>query len=162
MAEPSHTTTVTSHWDSLPSELQERILLIARMHQTPIMIEDGMAYLREYAFDKLEAWLRSDPKKRGSWPFSVRESSFLYTIVFTMCTQKPPLNFSVQLYEFLGDQAEAAGAEIAPDTREGTQWTSFFVHLFKYLDRFYIPRVRLPELKELVRSRMALSVAKRA
>lgn len=161
MSKRSCTTEVASYWDWLPEELHERILLIARIQIKPIRLEDGEAYLREHAFDRVEAWLRLDPNRRGGWPISTNNFSFLYSLVFDLCTAKPPNNFSVELYDFAGKQAELVGRELGPDTREGRQWIRFFGHVFKYLDRFYAPRVRLPGLEELLRTRMALGVALR-
>jgi len=97
---------------------------------------------------------------------STEEYSALYTTVYTMCTQKPPNNWSEHLYNNYCDAVkDYLSARILPRIKEKhdeamlrelvRRWENhklmikFLSHVFKYLDRFYVKRLSLPELAEV-------------
>ena len=86
--------------------------------------------------------------------------------VYTMCTQKPPNNWSEHLYNNYCDAVkDYLSARILPRIKEKhdeamlrelvRRWENhklmikFLSHVFKYLDRFYVKRLSLPELAEV-------------
>lgn len=83
-----------------------------------------------------------------------------------MCTQKPPNNWSEHLYNnYVESVKDYLSARILPRIREKHEeymlrelvrrWENhkliikFLSHVFKYLDRFYVKRLSLPELAEV-------------
>lgn len=83
-----------------------------------------------------------------------------------MCTQKPPNNWSEHLYNNYCDAVkEYLQARILTRIKEKhdesmlkelvRRWENhkllvrFLSHVFKYLDRFYVKRLSLPELAEV-------------
>ena len=83
-----------------------------------------------------------------------------------MCTQKPPNNWSEHLYNNYCDAVkDYLSARILPRIKEKhneamlkelvRRWENhklmikFLSHVFKYLDRFYVKRLSLPELAEV-------------
>jgi cullin 1 len=83
-----------------------------------------------------------------------------------MCTQKPPNNWSEQLYNYYCEAVkEYLSARILPRIKEKhdesmlrelvRRWENhkllvrFLSHVFKYLDRFYVKRLSLHELAEV-------------
>jgi len=97
---------------------------------------------------------------------STDEYSQLYTTVYTMCTQKPPNNWSEPLYNnYCEAVIDYLTARILPRIKEKhdeamlrelvRRWENhktiirFLSHVFKYLDRFYVKRLSLPELAEV-------------
>lgn len=90
----------------------------------------------------------------------------LRSTVYTMCTQKPPNNWSEHLYNNYCDAVkDYLSARILPRIREKhdetmlkelvRRWENhklmirFLSHVFKYLDRFYVKRLSLPELADV-------------
>lgn len=84
--------------------------------------------------------------------------TMLYTFVYTTCTQKPPHNWSEKLYNMLLRRARAAGEKYAVGTSEREVWIRFMAHVFKYLDRFYMKRLTLGNLKEVLEREMTNGV----
>ena len=146
---------MASYWDWLPVELQERVLLLARVQTLPILLEDGLAVLREYGTRRLALRLREGPLR---WPaqrsMSVHEYSFLYGIVYRMCTAKPPHNHTQDLYEFVRDETRRVRREFPHGSREGRLWVVVHEHVFKYLDRFYVGRLNLPSLRSVMEEQL--------
>ena len=83
-----------------------------------------------------------------------------------MCTQKPPNNWSEHLYNYYCEAIkDYLAARILPRIKEKhddsmlrelvRRWENhklmirFLSHVFKYLDRFYVKRLSLPELNEV-------------
>ncbi|XP_022770975.1 cullin-1-like isoform X1 [Durio zibethinus] len=99
-------------------------------------------------------------------PFSSEEYMMLYTTVYNMCTQKPPHDYSQQLYDKYREAFEEyITSTVLPSLREKhdefmlrelvkrwanhkvmVRWLSRFFH---YLDRYFIARRSLPALNEV-------------
>ncbi|CAI9785623.1 unnamed protein product [Fraxinus pennsylvanica] len=98
--------------------------------------------------------------------FSPEEYMMLYTTIYNMCTQKPPHDYSQQLYEkykeafddyihstvltsLRGKHDEFMLRELVKrwvDHKVMVRWLTRFFH---YLDRYFIARRSLPALKEV-------------
>ncbi|XP_057461540.1 cullin-1-like [Actinidia eriantha] len=98
--------------------------------------------------------------------FSSEEYMMLYTTIYNMCTQKPPHDYSQQLYDKYKEAFEEhINSTVLPSLREKhdefmlrelvrrwannkvmVRWLSRFFH---YLDRYFIARRSLPALKEV-------------
>ena len=59
-----------------------------------ILLEDGWRQLKEGAVDKIEGILENISAGEYKSGITTDEYSKMYTTVYTMCTQKPPNNFS--------------------------------------------------------------------
>ena len=68
--------------------------VLAEMDWKPIDLEQGWSLVLQ-GISKLENILEGLPEK----PFTPEESMKLYTIIYNMCTQKPPHNYSKDLFE---------------------------------------------------------------
>ncbi|KAK4847817.1 hypothetical protein QYF36_006218 [Acer negundo] len=99
-------------------------------------------------------------------PFSSEEYMMLYTTIYNMCTQKPPHDYSQQLYDKYKEAFEEyITSTVLPSLREKhdefmlrelvkrwanhkvmVRWLSRFFH---YLDRYFIARRSLPPLNEV-------------
>ena len=169
------------------------------MSQAVIPLEEGWKKLREGGVLKIQEILEDLGDGQYSKKITTDEYSSLYTTVYTMCTQKPPNNWSENLYQnyceaikdylssrilphikekhdesMLKELVRAArlparfpipAAPRAPDApltsraappppqvrrwQNHTLMIRFLSHVFKYLDRFYVKRLSLPELKEV-------------
>jgi len=134
--------------------------------QNVIMLEDGWAKLKTGGVQKIEEIL--EDMKDGVYKnrISTDEYSALYTTVYTMCTQKPPNNWSEHLYNnYCEAVKDYLSGRILPRIKEKhdeymlrelvRRWDNhklmirFLSHVFKYLDRFYVKRLSLPELSEV-------------
>eukprot|EP00257_Ricinus_communis_P016852 XP_015575146.1 cullin-1 [Ricinus communis] len=102
----------------------------------------------------------------GEEQFSSEEYMMLYTTIYNMCTQKPPHDYSQQLYEKYREAFEEyINSIVLPSIREKhdefmlrelvkrwsnhkimVRWLSRFFH---YLDRYFIARRSLPPLNEV-------------
>ncbi|OIW06777.1 hypothetical protein TanjilG_11502 [Lupinus angustifolius] len=119
------------------------------MERKAIDLEEGWGYMVK-GISKLERILEGLPEA----PFSSEEYMMLYTLIYNMCTQKPPNDYSEQLYEKY--------REVLPPLREKhhvfmlkelvqrwsnhkvmVRWLSRFFH---YLDRYFVMRRSLPAL----------------
>lgn len=99
-------------------------------------------------------------------PFSSEEYMMLYTTIYNMCTQKPPHDYSQQLYDkYKQAFEEYISSMVLPSLSEKhdeymlrelvkrwanhkvmVRWLSRFFH---YLDRYFIARRSLPALNEV-------------
>ncbi|PPR95983.1 hypothetical protein GOBAR_AA24689 [Gossypium barbadense] len=99
-------------------------------------------------------------------PFTSEEYMMLYTTIYNMCTQKPPHDYSQQLYDKYREAFEEyITSTVLPSLREKhdefmlrelvkrwanhkvmVRWLSRFFH---YLDRYFIARRSLPTLNEV-------------
>lgn len=99
-------------------------------------------------------------------PFSSEEYMMLYTTIYNMCTQKPPHDYSQQLYDkYKQAFEEYISSTVLPSLSEKhdeymlrelvkrwanhkvmVRWLSRFFH---YLDRYFIARRSLPALNEV-------------
>lgn len=79
----------------------------------------------------------------------VSTSDFLlmYQSVFHYCSNKPPFNQSELIYNSV--QNNQAILKILP-TQDNTHAVALLERIFKYLDRFYVNRLCLPRIRELL------------
>lgn len=73
--------------------------------------------------------------------------TLMYRSVYKCCTQKHPFNQSERIYKALRDHRSLLSV-LSPENK--TRAILFLEHVFKYLDRFYVKRVDLWPLKELL------------
>ncbi|XP_050227494.1 cullin-1-like [Mercurialis annua] len=102
----------------------------------------------------------------GEEQFSSEEYMMLYTTIYNMCTQKPPNDYSQQLYEKYREAFEGyIQATVLPSIREKhdefmlmevvKRWTNHKImvrwlsRFFHYLDRYFIARRSLPPLHDV-------------
>ena len=71
----------------------------------------------------------------------------MYMSVFRWCTMKPPLNQSERVYNSLNDQRVLL-SEMEPEGKATV--IRLLGHVFKYIDRFYVRRLSLPGVSELL------------
>jgi len=131
-----------------------------------ILLEEGWNQLKTGGVMKIEQILEDMQGGVYKSYISTEEYSKLYTTVYTMCTQKPPNNWSEHLYNNYCDAVkDYLSARILPRIKEKhdeamlkelvRRWENhklmikFLSHVFKYLDRFYVKRLSLPELAEV-------------
>jgi len=159
-------------WNEVPFEIQCAIL---RAVNSRSLDQDrgalrrlGRAFAAELKFN---AWEQSDDgavvvkgilalcqrhialcAKGASWwdfqssPLGAYKYETCYTRVYELATCKPPKNRSVQLYTELLQQAPLCAAELPAG--DVARFHRLVCHIFKYLDAFYIPRLKLPQLRE--------------
>lgn len=127
----------------------------------PIDLVDGWNFMQS-GINKLIKILEGEPEDQ----FNAEQYMNLYTTIYNMCTQKPPFDFSEQLY---GKYREAFNRyitdKVMPSLREHrdevllkelynrwqnhklmVRWLSRF---FNYLDRYYVLRHSLHPLKDV-------------
>jgi len=136
------------------------------MQAQPILLQDGWEKLKTGAVQKIESILEDMREGVYQNRITTDEYSDLYTTVYTMCTQKPPNNWSEHLYNnYVEAVKDYLSARILPRIREKhdeymlrelvRRWENhklmirFLSHVFKYLDRFYVKRLSLPELAQV-------------
>jgi len=136
------------------------------MNTPVIQLEEGWARLKVGGVQKIEQILEDMQGGVYKSYISTEEYSALYTTVYTMCTQKPPNNWSEHLYNNYCDAVkDYLSVRILPRIKERHEeqmlnelvrrWENhklmikFLSHVFKYLDRFYVKRLSLPELSEV-------------
>jgi len=136
------------------------------MQANPILLQDGWEKLKTGAVQKIESILEDMREGVYQNRITTDEYSDLYTTVYTMCTQKPPNNWSEHLYNnYVEAVKDYLSARILPRIREKhdeymlrelvRRWENhklmirFLSHVFKYLDRFYVKRLSLPELAQV-------------
>ncbi|KAJ1412646.1 Winged helix-like DNA-binding domain superfamily [Sesbania bispinosa] len=128
------------------------------MERKTIDLDQGWDYMQR-GIIKLKRILEGVPET----PFSSEEYMMLYTTIYNMCTQKPPYDFSQQLYDKYREAFdEYIRTTVLPSLREKhdefmlrelvqrwlnhkvmVRWLSRFFH---YLDRYFIARRSLPGL----------------
>lgn len=126
-----------------------------------IELEEGWDFMQK-GITKLKRILEGLPEAQ----FSSEEYMMLYTTIYNMCTQKPPHDYSQQLYEKYKEAFEEyIYSTVLPSLREKhdefmlrelvrrwanhkvmVRWLSRFFH---YLDRYFIARRSLPALNEV-------------
>eukprot|EP00245_Coleochaete_scutata_P004099 TRINITY_DN16351_c0_g1_i1.p1 TRINITY_DN16351_c0_g1~~TRINITY_DN16351_c0_g1_i1.p1 ORF type:complete len:743 (+),score=208.68 TRINITY_DN16351_c0_g1_i1:174-2402(+) len=127
----------------------------------PIDLETGWAPMQQ-GINKLKNLLEGKPESQ----FNAEEYMNLYTTIYNMCTQKPPQDYSQQLYDRYREAFEEYINEmVLPSLRQKhdefmlkelvrrwdnhkimVRWLSRF---FNYLDRYFIARRSLPPLKKV-------------
>lgn len=126
-----------------------------------IELESGWDFMQK-GITKLRNILEGIPVQQ----FSPEEYIMLYTTIYNMCTQKPPQDYSQQLYDRYRESFEEyITSMVLPALREKhdefmlrelvkrwgnhkimVRWLSRF---FNYLDRYFIARRSLPALNEV-------------
>ncbi|CAH1431725.1 unnamed protein product [Lactuca virosa] len=126
-----------------------------------IELEEGWSFMQT-GIQKLKKILEGLPEPQ----FSSEEYMMLYTTIYNMCTQKPPHDYSQQLYDKYKEAFEDyIGSTVLTSLREKhdefmlrelvkrwanhkvmVRWLSRFFH---YLDRYFIARRSLPALNEV-------------
>ncbi|XVE73270.1 hypothetical protein DITRI_Ditri11bG0103800 [Diplodiscus trichospermus] len=131
------------------------------MERKTIELDQGWDYMQK-GITKLKRILEGLAEP----PFSSEEYMMLYTTIYNMCTQKPPHDYSQQLYDKYREAFEEyITSTVLPSLREKhdefmlrelvkrwanhkvmVRWLSRFFH---YLDRYFIARRSLPALNEV-------------
>lgn len=132
------------------------------MHERKtIDLEQGWEFMQK-GITKLKNILEGLPEPQ----FSSEDYMMLYTTIYNMCTQKPPHDYSQQLYDKYKESFEEyISFTVLPSLREKhdefmlrelvkrwlnhkimVRWLSRF---FNYLDRYFIARRSLPALNEV-------------
>ncbi|KAK9083871.1 hypothetical protein Scep_030342 [Stephania cephalantha] len=126
-----------------------------------IDLEQGWEFMQK-GITKLKNILEGLPEPQ----FSSEDYMMLYTTIYNMCTQKPPHDYSQQLYDKYKESFEEyIISTVLPTLREKhdefmlrelvkrwanhkimVRWLSRFFH---YLDRYFIARRSLPALNEV-------------
>ncbi|MFS7922636.1 putative cullin protein, neddylation [Helianthus anomalus] len=126
-----------------------------------ISLEQGWDFMQK-GITKLKKILEGYPEPQ----FNSEEYMMLYTTIYNMCTQKPPHDYSQQLYDKYRESFEEyITSTVLPSLREKhdefmlrelvrrwsnhkvmVRWLSRFFH---YLDRYFIARRSLPPLNEV-------------
>ncbi|KOM33528.1 hypothetical protein LR48_Vigan01g308400 [Vigna angularis] len=126
-----------------------------------IDLEQGWDFMQK-GITKLKNILEGLPETQ----FSSEDYMMLYTTIYNMCTQKPPHDYSQQLYDKYRESFEEyIVSTVLPSLREKhdefmlrelvkrwanhkimVRWLSRFFH---YLDRYFIARRSLPPLNEV-------------
>ncbi|KAJ0768888.1 putative cullin protein, neddylation [Helianthus annuus] len=126
-----------------------------------IILEQGWDFMQK-GITKLKKILEGYPEPQ----FNSEEYMMLYTTIYNMCTQKPPHDYSQQLYDKYRESFEEyITSTVLPSLREKhdefmlrelvrrwsnhkvmVRWLSRFFH---YLDRYFIARRSLPPLNEV-------------
>ncbi|PWA91453.1 cullin [Artemisia annua] len=131
------------------------------MNQPTIPFDEGWGFM-ETGITKLKKILEGEPEPQ----FSSEQYMMQYTTIYNMCTQKPPNDYSQQLYDKYKEAfVEYINSMVLPSLREKhdefmlrelvkrwsnhkvmVRWLSRFFH---YLDRYFITRRSLPGLHEV-------------
>uniref|UniRef100_A0A9I9DPU7 Cullin family profile domain-containing protein n=1 Tax=Cucumis melo TaxID=3656 RepID=A0A9I9DPU7_CUCME len=126
-----------------------------------IDLEQGWEFMQK-GITKLKNILEGLPEPQ----FSSEDYMMLYTTIYNMCTQKPPHDYSQQLYDKYRESFEEyITSMVLPSLREKhdefmlrelvKRWTNHKVmvrwlsRFFHYLDRYFIARRSLPPLNEV-------------
>lgn len=129
--------------------------------QTTMELEQGWEFM-EKGIKKLKRILEglNEP------PFNSEEYMMLYTTIYNMCTQKPPHDYSQELYDSYKQVfVQYIKSTVLPSLREKhdefllrellTRWSNHNVMIrwlsrfFSYLDRYFITRRSLASLKDV-------------
>ncbi|KAJ3673348.1 hypothetical protein LUZ60_006722 [Juncus effusus] len=132
------------------------------MHERKtIDLEQGWEFMQK-GITKLKNILEGNPETQ----FSSEDYMMLYTTIYNMCTQKPPHDYSQQLYDkYKLAFEDYIGSMVLPSLREKhdefmlrelvRRWTNHKImvrwlsRFFFYLDRYFIARRSLPPLNEV-------------
>ena len=82
-----------------------------------------------------------------------------YSLVYALCTQQPPHNYSERCYDFVEAVAEKY-AQRPGQKRE--RFIKAIANLFKYLDNFYVPRTDSQKLAPMMNRAMDCPCLERA
>ncbi|CAF2125578.1 unnamed protein product [Brassica napus] len=132
-----------------------------RMERKTIDLEQGWDYMQT-GITKLKRILEGLPEPQ----FDSEQYMMLYTTIYNMCTQKPPHDYSQQLYDKYREAFEEyINSTVLPALKEKhdeymlrelvKRWSNHKVmvrwlsRFFYYLDRYFIARRSLPPLNEV-------------
>ncbi|KAJ8444726.1 hypothetical protein Cgig2_030400 [Carnegiea gigantea] len=136
--------------------------MVEKMNDRKVIeLEQGWDFM-ETGITKLKRILEGLPEP----PFNSEDYMMLYTTIYNMCTQKPPHDYSQQLYDnYKQAFVDYINSTVLPSLREKhdefmlrelvkrwsnhkvmVRWLSRFFH---YLDRYFIARRSLPSLNEV-------------
>ncbi|KAI3804647.1 hypothetical protein L1987_26348 [Smallanthus sonchifolius] len=138
-----------------------RLTLIKMNERKTINLEQGRDFMQK-GITKLKNILEGLPEPQ----FSSEEYMMLYTTIYNMCTQKPPHDYSQQLYDKYRESfQEYITSTVLPSLREKhdefmlrelvKRWSNHKVmvrwlsRFFYYLDRYFITHRSLPPLNEV-------------
>lgn len=130
-------------------------------HMKIIQLEDGWEFMQK-GIQKLKKILEGNPEMH----FSSEEYIGQYTTIYNMCTQKPPHDYSQQLYEKYKEAFDDyIASTVLPSLRDKhdefmlrelvNRWTNHKImvrwlsRFFFYLDRYFVSRRSLPALSEV-------------
>ncbi|XP_045833452.1 cullin-1-like [Trifolium pratense] len=128
------------------------------MERKTIDLDQGWAHMQS-GIAKLKRILEGLPEPQ----FSSEEYMMMYTTIYNLCTQKPPSDYSQQIYDkYKGCFDEYIRTKVLSAVRDKhdefmlrelvqrwsnhkifVRWLSRFFH---YLDRYYVPRASVPPL----------------
>ncbi|XP_015891950.2 cullin-1 [Ziziphus jujuba] len=131
------------------------------MERRVIELDQGWEYMQK-GITKLRRILDGLPEPS----FNAEKHIMLYTTIYNMCTQKPPHDYSQQLYDKYREAFEEyIRSAVMPSLREKhdefmlrelvKRWSNHNVmvkwlsRFFNYLDRYFIVRRSLPSLNEV-------------
>jgi len=126
-----------------------------------IQLEEGWNELQR-GIDKLKSYLEGESPSA----FTADEYMLLYTMVYNMCTQKHPHDFSEQLYQRYQEAFSAYISDrVAPALQEKSgepmlhelvaRWNNhkmmvrLLSRIFNYLDRYYVSRHQVQPLRDV-------------
>ena len=163
-----------AQWESLPLELQDHILWRLGMYNRDarLVSKAFAAKLRRWLWLScptkhpgfsghfVEGLLRFSAEaitlaydEKVALPRIVPSDAYsqLYTRVYTACTYRPPNNKQHELYSTLFDKVRDLAMDGTLSDMTGKKrevFIRFLDHVFKYLDRFYVKRLSLPDVKD--------------
>lgn len=143
------------------------------MTQEIVPLEDGWKRIRSEGVDKLEAFLEGNSvdamvdvgeDERKQAVFQVKDFSSLYTIVYKMCTQRQPYNWSEKLYVRYGEAVHRyvqqhvlpalsgkTGIGLLSELRRRWENHKLYIKwmekIFQYLDRYFVNMRSVDPLK---------------
>ena len=119
---------------------------------TDITFEQGVVTLKADGFDRVKSDFLSSDHCRV---IHVDDYSALYTLVFKMCTQRPhPHIHSERLYNLVAEESAKVAHLFPPGSAKREAWVGFFGLVFNYLDRFYVKRLSLPDVRTSIQAAM--------
>eukprot|EP01052_Picozoa_sp_SAG31_P002136 SAG31_NODE_72_length_27821_cov_26.870572_12_plen_453_part_00 len=134
------------------------------MNHQLVELEEGWAQIEAGAIATLHKILEDD--MAGGHKFDNSEYMNYFTLVYNMCTQKPPHNYSEELYRrYKKAISDYLTAKVLPAVRAqaglnmlkeiGKRWNHHKINVkwmknfFSYLDRFHTKRQNLPQMREV-------------
>lgn len=124
-----------------------------------VTLEEGWARLRVQGIEKVQRFLEQKPERSQATSrlcvVSNQDYAAIYTMVYTMCTQRSPYNFSQDLYQLYGDSiVRYVHSTVLPslESKRGSdlleellrRWDNhrtlvkWLQKFFAYLDRYYV------------------------
>ncbi|CDJ36464.1 cullin family protein, putative [Eimeria mitis] len=128
-------------------------------HGELVTLEEGWTKLRLQGIEKVQRFLEQRPERGHTTKrvcvVSNEDYAAIYTMVYTMCTQRSPYNFSQDLYQLYGDSiVRYVHSTVLPslENRRGSdlleellcRWENhrtlvkWLQKFFAYLDRYYV------------------------